>query len=230
MQDSGCRMLPAATRMRGFQNPESWILTPVLCILALLCASDSWAGTQADTPLSASVRAVLQHSVSDQAAPKLAFATQYEADKWLNEMSPRLEKRLPDKNYRMDFLSTVHYESIRAGLDPQMVLGLIEVESGFKKYAVSSAGARGYMQVMPFWVREIGTTEQDLFHLRINLRYGCTILRHYLDIEKGDLYRALGRYNGSLGRPEYPNMVRAAWHGHWVLPNRTASGSYASAS
>jgi soluble lytic murein transglycosylase-like protein len=230
-------MTKSAARIResGARDAHPWfaffrILHPASCILALLFASDSFAGTQADTPLSASVRAVLQHSVSDQAAPKLAFATQYDADKWLNEMSPRLEKRLPDKNYRMDFLSTVHYESIRAGLDPQMVLGLIEVESGFKKYAVSSAGARGYMQVMPFWVREIGTTEQDLFHLRINLRYGCTILRHYLDIEKGDLFRALGRYNGSLGRPEYPNMVRAAWHGHWVLPNRTASGGYASAS
>lgn len=132
-------------------------------------------------------------------------------------MSRRLAKRLPDKTYRMNFLSTVHYEAMRAGLDPQLVLGLIEVESGFKKYAVSSAGARGYMQVMPFWVNEIGSRDQDLFHLRINLRYGCTILRHYLDIENGDLYRALGRYNGSLGRAEYPNMVRAAWQGHWTL-------------
>ncbi|MFA6920861.1 MAG: transglycosylase SLT domain-containing protein [Gallionella sp.] len=188
------------------------------CILAALFASSAFAGAQIETPLSASVRAVLQRSVSDQAAPRMAFATQYEADRWLGQMSPRLEKRLPDKNYRLEFLNTVHYEAIRAGLDPQLVLGLIEVESGFKKYAVSSAGARGYMQVMPFWVKEIGTTEQDLFHLRINLRYGCTILRHYLDIEHGDLYRALGRYNGSLGRPEYPNMVRAAWHGHWIAP------------
>ncbi len=187
------------------------------------------AGAQAYTPLSASVRAVLQHSVSDQAPSKLAFATQYEADLWLNEMSHRLEKRLPEKNYRLDFLSTVHYEATRAGLDPQLVLGLIEVESGFKKYAVSSVGARGYMQVMPFWLKEIGTTEQNLFHLRINLRYGCTILRHYLDIEKGDLFRALGRYNGSLGRAEYPNMVRAAWHNHWSLPQRTVSNSYSPA-
>jgi soluble lytic murein transglycosylase-like protein len=188
-----------------------------------LFATHAHAGAQIDTPLSASVRAVLQHSVSDQAAPKQAFATQYDADAWLNEMSRRLEKRLPDKNYRMDFLSTVHYEATRAGLDPQLVLGLIEVESGFNKYAVSPAGARGYMQVMPFWVREIGTTEQNLFHLRINLRYGCTILRHYLDMEKGDLFRALGRYNGSLGRPEYPNMVRAAWQGHWLTHERVAS-------
>ncbi|MDO9052793.1 MAG: lytic transglycosylase domain-containing protein [Gallionella sp.] len=195
-----------------------------------LFAAHAFAGAQTYTPLSASVRAVLQHSVSDQAAPKRAFATQYEADLWLNEMSRRLEKRLPDKRYRMDFLNSVHYEASRAGLDPQLVLGLIEVESGFKKYAVSSAGARGYMQVMPFWVREIGTTDQNLFHLRINLRYGCTILRHYLDIEKGDLYRALGRYNGSLGRPEYPNLVRAAWHNHWALPQRTVSSHYTPAS
>jgi soluble lytic murein transglycosylase-like protein len=200
------------------------------CTLILLFASNAFAGAQVDSPLSASVRAVLQHSVSDMAPPKLAFASPYEADRWLNDMSQRLEKRLPDKQFRSDFLNTVHYEATRAGLDPQLVLGLIEVESGFKKYAVSSAGARGYMQVMPFWVREIGTAEQDLFHLRINLRYGCTILRHYLDIEKGDLFRALGRYNGSLGRPEYPNMVRAAWHGHWLTPQRTVANTKAPAS
>ncbi|MDP1594082.1 MAG: lytic transglycosylase domain-containing protein [Gallionella sp.] len=205
-------------------------LSLAACTLILLFAANAFAGAQTYTPLSASVRAILQHSVSDQAAPKRAFATQYEADSWLNEMSRRLEKRLPDKRYRMDFLNSVHYEASRAGLDPQLVLGLIEVESGFKKYAVSSAGARGYMQVMPFWVREIGTTDQNLFHLRINLRYGCTILRHYLDIEKGDLYRALGRYNGSLGRPEYPNLVRAAWHKHWTLPQRTVSSHYTPAS
>ncbi len=212
----GLSKLPLRRGFRSFLNPAFSIL------LATLLAANAHAGAQTYTPLSASVRAVLQHSVSDQAAPKLAFATQYEADVWLKEMSQRLAKRLPDKNYRDDFLYTVHYEATRAGLDPQLVLGLIEVESGFKKYAVSRAGARGYMQVMPFWVNEIGTKEHNLFHLRINLRYGCTILRHYLDIEKGDLYRALGRYNGSLGRPEYPNLVRAAWHGHWLMPQRTA--------
>ena len=186
-------------------------------LLLVLFASNAHAGAQVDSPLSASVRAVLQRSVSDQAAPKAAFTSQYEAESWLGEMSRRLTKRLPDNTLRLNFLNTVHYEAMRAGLDPQLVLGLIEVESGFKKYAVSSAGARGYMQVMPFWVNEIGSRDQDLFHLRINLRYGCTILRHYLDMENGDLYRALGRYNGSLGRPEYPNMVRAAWQGHWIL-------------
>lgn len=189
----------------------------------LACAENVYAGGQVYSPLSASVRAVLQRSVSDQAAPKLAFATQYEADSWLSKMSRRLAKRVPDAEERMDLLKTVHYEATRAGLDPELVLGLIEVESGFKKYAVSSVGARGYMQVMPFWVKEIGTSEQNLFHLRINLRYGCTILRHYLDIEKGDLFRALGRYNGSLGKPQYPNLVRAAWHNHWALPHPTVT-------
>lgn len=176
------------------------------------------AGRQQEEPLSNSVRAMLHKSISDTASPRLIFASEKEATTWLEEMSRRLAKRLPDENYRMDFLRTVHYEATRAGLDPQLVLGLIQVESGFKKYAVSSAGARGFMQVMPFWVRSIGTTDQNLFHLRINLRYGCTILRYYLDIEKGDLYRALGRYNGSLGRPEYPNLVVGAWKRHWAYP------------
>lgn len=176
------------------------------------------AGRQQEEPLSNSVRAMLHKSISDTASPRLIFASEKEATTWLEEMSRRLAKRLPDENYRMDFLRTVHYEATRAGLDPQLVLGLIQVESGFKKYAVSSAGARGFMQVMPFWVRSIGTNDQNLFHLRINLRYGCTILRYYLDIEKGDLYRALGRYNGSLGRPEYPNLVVGAWKRHWAYP------------
>ena len=138
-----------------------------------------------------------------------------DAIEWLTEMSRRLEKRIPNREHRLEILRAVHYEATRAGLDPQLVLGLIQVESGFKKYAVSSAGARGFMQVMPFWVKLIGGSEDNLFHLRTNLRYGCTILRHYLDIERGDLFRALGRYNGSLGRAEYPNLVRGAWHGQW---------------
>lgn len=190
-----------------------WLLT-----LLLTCTLPVLAGNQKEEPLSNSVRAMLHKSISDTAAPKLIFASHEEATEWLNDMSFRLAKRIPDEDFRRDFLRTVHYEATRAGLDPQLVLGLIQVESGFKKYAVSSVGARGYMQVMPFWVRTIGTPEQNLFHLRINLRYGCTILRYYLDIEKGDLYRALGRYNGSLGRPEYPNLVLGAWKRHWAYP------------
>jgi soluble lytic murein transglycosylase-like protein len=140
----------------------------------------------------------------------------------LNAMSGKLARRMPDRVSREEFLVTVHYEAKRAGLDPQMVLGLIQVESNFRKYAVSSAGARGYMQVMPFWVKLIGGSDHNLFHLRTNLRYGCVILKHYLDIENGDLFRALGRYNGSLGRAEYPNLVVRAWHNEWQYPLRTA--------
>jgi soluble lytic murein transglycosylase-like protein len=186
-------------------------------------SSAALAGAQSEGQLSASVRAVLQRAVADQAAPKLAFSSQQEAQFWLSEMSDRLKKKIPDEESRREFLSTVHYEAVRAGLDPHLVLSLIQVESAFNKYAVSRVGARGYMQVMPFWVKSIGTREHNLFHLRINLRYGCTIMRHYLDMEKGNLYRALGRYNGSLGRAEYPNLVKAAWHKNWTAPVRTRS-------
>jgi soluble lytic murein transglycosylase-like protein len=176
------------------------------------------AGAQQYEPLAASVQAALHAAVSDMAAPEPQFRSMEEKINWLTEMSQRLTKRIPDRQGRIEFLKTVRYEAQRAGLDPQLVLGLIQVESGFRKYAVSSAGARGYMQVMPFWVKLIGSKEQNLFHMRTNLRFGCTILRHYLDMEKGDLYRALGRYNGSLGQPEYPNIVRAAWEKHWAWP------------
>ncbi len=174
-------------------------------------AGSAWAGAQMYEPMSATVKSQLSKAVADTAVRNAAFAESPSVQAWLAEMSRRLERRIPDTSYRQDFLNTVHYESIRAGLDPEMVLGLIEVESGFRKYAVSSATAQGYMQIMPFWTKLIGTPEHNLFHLRTNLRYGVTILRHYIDIERGDLFRALGRYNGSLGKPEYPNAVYAAW-------------------
>lgn len=175
------------------------------------------AGAQSEEALAASVQAALQKAVSDHAAPRLiGFANDAEALQWLDEMSRRLKTRIADDLERREFLVTVRYEAVRAGLDAQLVLGLIQVESGFKKYAVSVAGARGFMQVMPFWTRLIGTGEHNLFHLRTNLRYGCVILRHYVDIENGDLYRALGRYNGSLGRPEYPNAVHSNWQRFWL--------------
>jgi soluble lytic murein transglycosylase-like protein len=173
------------------------------------------AGSQAYEPLSASVRAVLYRSISDQATPFLAFNDEAEARHWLTAMSKRLASRITDRLRREEFLVSVHYEAKRAGLDPQLVLGVIQVESNFRKYAVSRAGAMGYMQVMPFWTQLIGRSDDNLFHLRTNLRFGCVILRHYLDQEKGDLYRALGRYNGSLGRPEYPNLVVRAWQRDW---------------
>ena len=198
----------------------------VFLIGLLFIAASAVAGGQREEPLSNSVRAMMQKSISDTAAPRLVFATEGEGQLWLQEMSRRLQKRMPDQTAREDFLRTVHYEATRAGLDPQMVLALIQVESAFKKYAVSSVGARGYMQVMPFWVRTIGTPDHNLFHLRLNLRYGCTILRHYLDIEKGDLYRALGRYNGSLGQPQYPNLVLGAWRKHWDYRAPMVLGAY----
>jgi len=185
-------------------------------LLGLLLPLAATAGAQRYEPLSASVQAALSRSVSDRAPPTSSFQDSLEAIDWLSEMSRRLEKRIADREMRLDILRSVHYEATRAGLDPQLVLGLIQVESNFKKYAVSSVGARGFMQVMPFWIKLVGGPEDNLFHLRTNLRYGCTILRHYLDIERGDLYRALGRYNGSLGQPQYPNMVRAAWTNQWA--------------
>jgi len=187
----------------------------LIAAIFLFSASTAFAGAQKYEPLSASVQAALQKAVSDSRPSVSSFKNPIEAADWLSEMSRRLEKRIPNREYRIDLLRSVHYEATRAGLDPQLVLGLMQVESGFRKYAVSSAGARGYMQVMPFWVKTIGRPDDSLFDLRTSLRYGCTILRHYLDIEKGDLFRALGRYNGSLGQPEYPNMVRAAWQNQW---------------
>ncbi len=142
---------------------------------------------------------------------------------WIDEMGRRMLRLVPsdsvmrNEQFRDEFLATVFYESKRAGLDPQWVLALIQVESAFRKYAISTVGARGYMQVMPFWVELIGEEEHNLFHLRTNLRYGTVILRHYLDIEGGDLYRALGRYNGSLGRREYPMAVLRAYESNWTV-------------
>mgnify|MGYP001614569464 CR=1 FL=1 len=190
--------------------------------LLLLCALASplaaHAGAQVREPLSESARLTLRKAVSDSASLRLAFASEAEAQAWISEMSQRLQRRMPDEFMRVLFLKTLHYEATRAGLDPQLVLGLVEVESGFHKYAVSSASARGYMQVMPFWTREIGNGNDNLFEMRTNLRFGCTILRYYLDKEKGNLFRALGRYNGSLGRAEYPKMVAGAWRSRWAYP------------
>lgn len=186
-----------------------------LALLLAVRGGAALAGTQQYEPLAASVRAALHASVSDAAAPLLPIADADERAQWLAEMSRRLARRIPDPAYRTELLTSIHYEATRAGLDPQLVLGLIQVESNFRKYAISSAGARGYMQVMPFWLQVMNQPDANLFHLRTNLRYGCTILRHYLDIEKGNLFRALGRYNGSLGKAEYPELVRSAWEGHW---------------
>ncbi len=198
--------------MRRIMQMLGWLL------LGCLVATSSQAGSQIEEPLSHAVKAMMQRSISDKAPLKLSFPSSKEGEVWLNTMSARLKKHVPNATYREDLLRTVHYEASRAGLDPQLVLGLIQAESGFNKYAVSAAGARGFMQIMPFWPRVIGAPEHNLFLLRTNLRYGCTILRHYLDLEHGDLFRALGRYNGSLGQAAYPNLVLATWRKHWAYP------------
>ena len=196
----------------------------LLVTLLLLAPAVARAGAQLEEALAANVQNSMHRSVSDYPAPHLVFPTNVEGGAWLADMSSRLAAKMPDWSTRRDFLITVQYEAARAGLDPQLVLGLIQQESNFRKYAVSSAGARGYMQVMPFWMSQIGNPEHDLFTLRTNLRYGCTILRYYLDVENGDLFRALGRYNGSLGRSEYPSAVVASMQRLWLWNPAPASG------
>jgi len=181
------------------------------------------AGAQIEEPLIDSVRNALISAVRSSAPPKPEFpdtASRLAYLRWLGEMSERLKKNKTEGHERIEFLQTVWYESRRAGLEPALVLGLVQAESGFRKYAISSVGARGYTQVMPFWARQIGDGDAArLFVMQVNLRFGCVILRHYLDVEKGDLFLALGRYNGSRGQAAYPNMVlgaRKRWE--WTDP------------
>ncbi|PIF74668.1 transglycosylase-like protein with SLT domain [Variovorax sp. 54] len=182
-------------------------------LTALSLPQTAWAGAQIEEPLIDSVRTALSSAVHNKAPPVPQFAdteARLAYLRWLGEMSERLRKKVADASTRIEFLQTVWYEAKRSGLDVSLVLGLVQVESNFRKFAVSSAGARGYMQVMPFWTRVIGDSDSaKLFHMQTNLRFGCVILRHYLDREKGDLFMTLGRYNGSRGRAPYPNAVFA---------------------
>ncbi len=186
----------------------------LLCAPLALCLPRAQAGAQVEEPLADAVRTALAASVADAAPPKPRFSQVEERLaylRWLGAVSERLKRRKAEHHTRLEFLEAVWYESRRAGLETPLVLGLIQVESGFRKYAISSAGARGYMQVMPFWARLIGDGDAHrLFHLQTNLRFGCVILRHYLERERGDLFLALGRYNGSRGRAEYPGAVFGA--------------------
>ena len=200
--------------MRSERSPTG-VARWLLGVLLLSACLSSQAGNQKEEALADSVRVALSRAISDPRPPQFGFTNDADRDAWRQwsaVMSVRLQSRMPDAMVRSEFLQTVWYESRRAGLEPGLVLGLIQVESGFRKYAISSAGARGYMQVMPFWTRVIGDGQPaKLFHMQTNLRYGCSILRMYLDLERGDLFLALGRYNGSRGKSEYPNAVRAAW-------------------
>jgi soluble lytic murein transglycosylase-like protein len=190
------------------------VLAFACCSLPLLIPVHVEAGAQIEEPLGDAVRTALSAAVADSAPPRPRFDTveaRIDYLRWLGEMSERLRRRKAEHVTRVEFLEAVWYESKRAGLEPALVLGLIQVESGFRKYAISSVGARGYMQVMPFWARLIGDGNVSrLFHLQTNLRFGCVILRHYLSIERGDLFLGLGRYNGSRGKSQYPNAVFAA--------------------
>ena len=190
-------------------------LVSLMAGLGLLSvAGQAFAGAQLEEPLADSVRSALTAAISNSAPPIPEFSdteSRLVYLRWLGRVSPRLQKQKPDWNVRKEFLQTLWYESRRAGLDPALVLGLIQVESNFRKFAVSSVGARGYMQVMPFWTRLLGDGDaSSLFHMQTNLRFGCVILRHYLALEKGDLFLALGRYNGSRGKAPYPNAVLGA--------------------
>jgi soluble lytic murein transglycosylase-like protein len=190
------------------------LLPPSLLIGSLLFPEQASAGAQIEEPLIDSVRTALSSAVGNQAPPVPEFRdteSRIKYLRWLGAMSDRLVKKKPEWQIRREFLQTVWYEAKRAGLDVTLVMGLIQVESNFRKFAVSVVGARGYMQVMPFWTRVIGDGDAGkLFHMQTNLRFGCVILRHYLDREKGDVFMGLGRYNGSRGKAPYPNAVLGA--------------------
>jgi len=203
-------------RRRWWARPLRWWHTLAFAT-GVLCAPLGFAGNQKEEALADGVRVALSNAINDTRPPKPVAADRQQFDIWYSAMSDRLKRKLPDEFTRREFLETAWYEARRAGLDPSLVLGLIQVESAYRKYAVSIVGARGYMQVMPFWTNVIGDRDRSkLFNMQTNLRYGCSILRMYIDMEQGNLYLALGRYNGSRGRPEYPNAVLAAWN-KWKL-------------
>jgi soluble lytic murein transglycosylase-like protein len=201
--------------LQGFHSRALSWLGGLLFAACIAAAGTAHAGNQKEEEMADSVRLALSNAIADTRPPKPVFrdeAARVRYQQWFTEMSSRLKKRLPDDQSRTEFLESAWYEATRAGLDPGLVLGLIQVESAYRKYAVSIAGARGYMQVMPFWTKVIGDNDRrKLFHMQTNLRYGCSILRMYIDMEGGNLYLALGRYNGSRGKPQYPNAVLAAW-------------------
>lgn len=202
------------------------IYAPIIGLgLFQISAHKVWAGAQREEDLSDSIRTALSAAVSlGSQPPEPVFANAEDKAQyllWLQTMNTRLARRrqlyLTTPEHRAEFLQTVWYESKRAALEPSLVLGLIQVESAFRKYAISSVGARGYMQIMPFWARAIGDGDvSKLFHMQTNLRFGCVILRFYLQRERGNMFMALGRYNGSRGRAVYPNAVYAGQR-NWLL-------------
>ena len=204
-----------------FTQPHSQALVSRRAVVlaggaCLLAPKLALAGPQREETLSDDVASVMRSSVNNVNPPRLVFANTAEAQRWLQNMSARLARFVPDETERRRLLTYIQYESTRAGLDTQVVLGLIEVESAFRQYAISNVGARGLMQVMPFWKNYIGQPGHNLFDVRTNLRYGCTILRHYRNVERGDMVRALARFNGSLGSLKYPSAVLGAYRNRWA--------------
>jgi len=181
-----------------------------LCIVLLLLSPVTALAATTERP-DDELRQLLSKSINSADS----FEDRFDAEVWLLDMSNRLQKKIPDHAKRLRLLKQIHYEANRAKLAPELVLSVIEVESNFDRWAISRVGARGLMQIMPFWLKEIGKPDDDLFKVRTNLRFGCTILRHYLDKEKGDLVRGLARYNGSLGSKRYSNKVLNALSDSW---------------
>lgn len=161
------------------------------------------------------LRAALKQNVNESSS----FEDRFDAEVWLVDMSGRMSRYIKDPNQRLQFLRKVHREATKAGVEPELVLSVIHIESRFDRFAISRVGAQGLMQVMPFWKNEIGRPTDNLTNVDTNLRYGCTILKHYIDREKGDLIRALARYNGSLGKTWYPEKVLTAWEKYWFVNN-----------
>lgn len=201
--------------MMNERNPDK-IRRLLLAGPALLLVPQTlWAGAQREETLSDDVASVMRTSINNVNPARLVFANPKDGERWLADMSQRLGRFVPDEYARKRLLTNIQYETTRAGLDTQLILGLIEVESAFRQYAISDVGAKGLMQVMPFWQRYIGKADHNLFDIRTNLRYGCTILRHYNNVENGNMSRALARFNGSLGSSRYPNAVVGAWRNRW---------------
>ena len=178
-------------------------------LLLTLFSTQAFAlSNQADPELRSRLKLAIEQSDS--------FKDRFDAEVWLLDMSTRLEKRVPDSNQRLHLLKNIHREATRVKLAPELVLAVIDIESRFDPYAISRSGAQGLMQVMPFWLNEIGHPNDNLIHIKTNLRMGCTILKYYIDKEKGNLRRALARYNGSLGKHwKYPDKVFTTLHENW---------------
>lgn len=191
------------------------VILLMILLLSLSCPAAETGATEKNSGYRTQVDEKLKNLLIEAIEDTTGFTDRFDAEVWLMDMSTRMAKQVPDPRERLEILKHVHREASRVDLQPELVLAVIHVESNFDHYAISSVGARGLMQIMPFWLREIGHPNDNLFDIQTNLRFGCTILSYYLKVEKGDLFRALGRYNGSLGKARYPNKVFKAMSSRW---------------